>query len=209
MNEAMKGHTFAEVSKKKAQKLFTDAGLLERVMSVLNNDGKVFAIHEKKDLVCYYIFDRVKIVREDDAAESNDEQHDDIKSMELVDSKENSKEAYAYQLIEEYWKPEKEHLREVVENMIRQQLKEYIAWGMAVEVIWNEDVYVLEKGKKKAFSIAGIAIGVMIGMSFGYSLDNKAVSIPMMMMWAMIFNMLFTIEDRKLVKKEEQDAITQ
>ena len=48
MSNIMKGHTFCEVSKKKAQKLFADKEVLERVMTVLNNEGKVFALREKK-----------------------------------------------------------------------------------------------------------------------------------------------------------------
>ncbi|MBQ2705890.1 MAG: hypothetical protein IJF60_03635 [Agathobacter sp.] len=60
MNEAMKEHTFAEVSKKKAKKLFKEEAVIEKVMAALNNEGKVFATRQKQDIVCYYIFDRVQ-----------------------------------------------------------------------------------------------------------------------------------------------------
>lgn len=65
MSGVMKGHTFCEVSKKKAKKLFTDEAVLERVMAALNNEGKVFATRQKQDIVCYYIFDRVQADRDE------------------------------------------------------------------------------------------------------------------------------------------------
>lgn len=188
--ELKDGHTFAEVSKRKAKKLFTDTVLQERVLSVLNNEGKVFATHEKKDLVCYYIFERVKM--ENSLGDEENTQNDKAKT-----------ETWAYKLVEVFWNPEKEHWRETFENTIRVNLKEYISLGMAELLIWDEDVYVLEKNKKQGFSITGIAIGVMFGISFGTSMDNWALGIPMAFMWAMVFNMLFSAEESKLVKRGE------
>lgn len=192
------GHTFAEVSKKKANKLFADAEVLERVMTALNNEGKVFALRQKKEVVCYYIFDKVQTERD----EVMEDYYEENVTREYP-------KVYAYKLVEEYWKPEKEHLREGFEKTIRLQLKEYIAGGMAKEVIWNEDVYVLEKEKKKPFNGFGIAIGVMLGISYGMSMDNISTGISLGMIYAVVFSMLFNAEQRKLVKKEEQDAITQ
>lgn len=203
MNGTMKGHTFCEVSKKKAKKLFTEEAVLERVMASLNNEGKVFAAREKQDMVCYYIFDRVEIDR-DEIMEAYYEQNE-----KLADRKDKNEKHYAYKLVEEYFRPDKEHLRDAFENSILANLKEYISWGMANELIWYDEVYVLEKGEKKLFNPAGIGIGMMFGVSFGTSLDNMALAIPMGMMWAIVFSMIFNIDSKKLVKKGEQDAITQ
>lgn len=191
-------HTFAEVSKKKAGKIFADAEVLERVMAALNNEGKVFAIREKKEIVCYYIFNKVQTERD----EVMEEYYEENMTREYT-------KVYAYKLVEEYWKPEKEHLREGFEKTIRANLKEYISWGMAKEVLWYEDVYVLEKGKRKVFNPAGIGIGALYAIAYGSSLDNMALGIPMGMMWAIVFSMMFNIDNKKLVKKEENDAITQ
>jgi len=203
MSNIMKGHTFCEVSKKKAQKLFADTEVLERVMTVLNNEGKVFALREKKEIVCYYIFDRIETNRDEiiDAYYEQDEY--------LAERKEKNVKTYAYKLIEEYWKPEKEHLRDAFENAICANFKEYIDWGMASELIWKDETFVLEKEKKNGFNPVGIAVGMMFGISFGTSLDNMTLGIPMGLMWAFVFSMLFNAEDRKLVKKGEKDAITQ
>lgn len=200
MSDVMKGHTFCEVSKKKAKKIFTDESLLESVMVVLNNEGKVFATREKKDVVCYYIFDRVQADR-DEIMEEYYEQNE-----YLAKRKEKNPKHYAYKLVEEYFRPDKEHLRDVFEKSVRANLKEYLAWEMAKEIIWYDDVYVLEKGEKKVFNPAGIGIGMMFGVSFGISLDNMALAIPMGMMWAIVFSMIFNVDNKKLVKKGEQDA---
>ena len=192
MSDVMKGHTFAEVSKKKAKKLFTDSEILERVMKALNNEGKVFATREKQDIVCYYIFDRVQTDRDEIMEEYYEENV----------TREYPKE-YAYKLVEEYWRPDKENLRDVFEKNVKANLKEYIGWGMASEVIWKDETFVLEKEKKKGFNPAGIGIGMMFGVSFGTSLDNMALGISMGMMWAIVFSMIFNVDNTKLVKKGE------
>lgn len=174
-------HTFAEVGKRKAKKIFKDAELLEKVFTVLQNKGKVFATYEKKELVCYYIFERVTW------------------ENSLEDAK---KETYAYKLVDIYWSTDKQW-KDSFENTIRANLREYISLGMAEAVIWNEDVYVLDKAKKQGFNITGIAIGVLFGISFGSSLDNWTLGIPMAFMWAMIFSMVFNAEATKLVKRGE------
>jgi hypothetical protein len=174
-------YMFAEVSERKAKKIFENTQIQDKVMETLKNEGKVFANHEKKDLICYYIFERVKW--ENDEAEN--------------------KESYIYQLVEEFYKPEKEKFRNVFENTIRICLTESIAFGMADAVIWNEDVYVLKKKKKQSISIAGLITGGLLGLSFGYSLDNTGIGVSMAFLWAMIYNMLFTAEERKLVKRGE------
>lgn len=110
-------------------------------------------------------------------------------------------------LLDVYWSQEKEW-KESFENSIRGNLKEYIELGMAEYVIWNEDVYVLDKPKKKDYNITGLITGALLGMSFGYSLDNWTLGIPMAFMWAMVFNMLFNAEARKLVKRGDEDATT-
>ena len=181
-------YTFAEVNKRKAKKIFDDAQLQEKVLSVLQNKGKVCATQEKKELVCYYIFERVT--------------WDEF-------SKEESKtknESYAYKLVEVYWSTEKEW-KDSFENSIRANLKEYIELGMAEVVIWDEDVYVPDK-QKKSFNITGIITGALLGLSFTYSMDSWTLGIPMIFMWAMVFNMLFNAEETKLVKRGEQDATT-
>jgi len=203
MSDAMKGHTFAEVSKKKAVKLFADEAVLERVMAALNNGGKVFALREKKEMVCYYIFDKVQTDR-DEIMEEYYEQNE-----KLADRKDKNKKEYAYKLVEEYFRADKEHLRGVFEKTLRANFGEYISWGLVKEIIWNEDVYVLKKGKKKAFNGFGIAVGVMLGISYGISMDNIATGISMGMCYALVFSMLFNAENKELVKKGEQDAITQ
>lgn len=177
------GYTFAEVSKRKAKKIFDDAQLQEKVLSVLQNGGKVFATQEKKEIVCYYLFERVNW------EESSKEEG------------KTKKESYAYKLVEVYWATEKEW-RDSFENSIRANLKEYIELGMAEAVIWNEEVYVLDK-QKKNFNITGIITGALLGLSFTYSMDNWTLGIPMIFMWAMIFNGLFNAEETKLVKRGE------
>ena len=181
-------YTFAEVSKRKAKKIFDDAQLQEKVLSVLQNGGKVFATQEKKEIVCYYIFERVNW------EESSKEES------------KNKKESYAYKLVEVYWATEKQW-KDSFENSIRANLKEYIELGMAEAVIWGEDVYVLDK-QKKDFNITGIIIGALLGLSFTYSMDNWTLGIPMILMWAMVFNMIFNAEATKLVKRGEEDATT-
>lgn len=181
-------HTFAEVSKRKAKKIFTDIALQEKVRNVLENKGKVFATHEKNDLVCYYIFERANIGTEADG------------------TNEKKKESYAYKLIDVFWNTEKEYWRESFEKQIRMNLAEYISLGMAETVIWNEDVYVLEKKKKGAISIAGLMTGAMMGWLMGSSFDNVAFRIPMMLIWAMMFNMIFADAEYTLVKRGNEDA---
>ena len=95
MNEVMKGHTFAEVSKKKAKKLFTDESLLERVMAVLNNEGKVFATREKQDIVCYYIFDRIETDR-DEIMEEYYENNDYLADRKEKNQKKRYKNEYTF-----------------------------------------------------------------------------------------------------------------
>lgn len=192
MSDVMKGHTFAEVSKKKAKKFFTDSEILERVMKTLNNEGKVFATREKQDIVCYYIFDRVQTDRD----EIMEEYYEENVTREYP-------KVYAYKLVEEYWRPDKENLRDIFEKNVKANLKEYIGWGMASEVIWKDETFVLEKEKKKGFNPAGIGIGMMFGVPFGTSLDNMALGISMGMMWAIVFSMIFNVDNRKLVKKGE------
>ena len=182
-------YTFCEIGKRKAKKIFEEIELQEKVLDVLKNEGKVFATQEKKELICYYIFERVTI-------ESESDKTDDKK-----------KEGYAYKLIDSYWSQEKEW-QASFENSIRGNLREYIELGMAEYVIWNEDVYVLDKPKKKDYNITGLITGALLGMSFGYSLDNWTLGIPMAFMWAMVFNMLFNAEARKLVKRGDEDATT-
>lgn len=182
-------YTFCEIGKRKAKKIFKEQELQEKVLAVLKNEGKVFATQEKKELICYYIFERVTIEGESDT----------------TDDKKN--ENYAYKLLDVYWSQEKEW-KESFENSIRGNLKEYIELGMAEYVIWNEDVYVLDKPKKKDYNITGLITGVLLGMSFGYSLDNWTLGIPMAFMWAMVFNMIFNAEARKLVKRGDEDATT-
>ena len=177
------GYTFAEVGKRKAKKIFDDGQLQEKVLSVLQNEGKVFATQEKKELICYYIFERVNW------EESSKEEGKD------------KKESYAYKLVEVYWATEKEW-KDSFENSIRANLKEYIELGMAEVVIWDEDIYVLDK-QKKSFNITGIITGALLGLSFTYSMDNWALGIPMIFMWAMVFNMIFNADDTKLVKRGE------
>lgn len=177
------GYTFAEVGKRKAKKIFEDGQLQEKVLSVLQNEGKVFATQEKKEIVCYYIFERVNW--EDP----------------MIEDAKTKKEAYAYKLVEVYWATEKEW-KDSFENSIRANLKEYIDLGMAEVVIWGEDVYVLDK-QKKSFNITGIITGALLGLSFTYSMDNWALGIPMIFMWAMVFNMIFNADDTKLVKRGE------
>lgn len=203
MNGTMKGHTFCEVSKKKAKKLFTDEAVLERVMTALNNEGKVFATREKQDMVCYYIFDRVETDR-DEIMEAYYEQNE-----KLADRKDKNEKHYAYKLVEEYFRPDKEHLREAFEKALLANLKEYLDWGLAKKVIWHEDEYVLEKDKKQLFNPAGIGIGLMYGVVYGNSLENKALALPFAVLWAIVFSLIFNAENKKLVKKGEQDAITQ
>jgi len=176
-------YTFAEVSKRKAKKIFDDAQLQEKVLSVLQNGGKVFATQEKKEIVCYYIFERVNW------EESSKEEG------------KTKKESYAYKLAETYWATEKQW-KDSFENSIRANLKEYIELGMAEVVIWGEDIYVPDK-QKKSFNVTGIITGALLGLSFTYSMDNWALGIPMIFMWAMIFNMLFNADETKLVKRGE------
>ena len=183
-------YTFAEVSKRKAKKIFKDIELQEKVLRILQNKGKVFATHEKNEIVCYYIFERVQI---ENAAEMEENLQDE----------QTKKETWAYKLIDVFWTPQKEDWRESFENSVRANLGEYISLGMAETVIWNEDVYVLEKKKKEGFNITGIAVGVLFGMSFGISMDNWGLGIPMMFMWAMVFSMIFNSEESKLVKRGE------
>ena len=180
-------HSFAEVSKRKAKKIFLDIALQEKVLEVIENKGKVFATHEKNELVCYYIFERVSV-------ETENARMDDKK-----------KEAYAYKLIDVYWNTEKQW-RSHFEKQIRTSLADYISLGMAKFVIWDEDVYVLEKKEKGAFSIVGLMVGAMLGWVMGISFDHVAMKISMMFMWAMIFNMLFTAEEGTLVKRGNEDA---
>lgn len=176
-------YTFAEVSKRKAKKIFEDAELQEKALDIIKNNGKVFATREKKELVCYYIFERVNW-------EESSEEDDDAKT-----------DSYAYKLVDVYWATEKQW-KDSFENSIRANLKEYIELGMAEAVIWGEDVYVPDK-QKKSFNITGIMTGALLGMSFAYSMDNWTLGIPMAFMWAMIFNMLFNAEATKLVKRGE------
>ena len=171
-------YTFAE-----AKKIFDDAQLQEKVLSVLQNKGKVFATQEKKEIVCYYIFERVNW------EESSKEES------------KNKKESYAYKLVEVYWATETQW-KDSFENSIRANLKENIELGMAEVVIWGEDVYVLDK-QKKDFNITGIIIGALLGLSFTYSMDNWTLGIPMILMWAMVFNMIFNADATKLVKRGE------
>lgn len=177
------GYTFAEVGKRKAKKIFDDGQLQEKVLSVLQNEGKVFATQEKKEIVCYYIFERVNW------------------EEPMIEDAKTKKEAYAYKLVEVYWATEKEW-KDSFENSIRANLKEYIDLGMAEVVIWGEDVYVLDK-QKKSFNITGIITGALLGLSFTYSMDNWALGIPMIFMWAMVFNMIFNADETKLVKRGE------
>ncbi|MBQ8518504.1 MAG: hypothetical protein IJ455_02715 [Agathobacter sp.] len=176
-------YTFAEVGKRKAKKIFEDAQLQEKVLTVLQNKGKVFATQEKKEIVCYYLFERVNW------------------EESLKEDGKTKEQSYAYKLVEVYWATEKEW-RDSFENSIRANLKENIELGMAEVVIWNEEVYVLDK-QKKSFNITGIITGALLGLSFTYSMDNWALGIPMIFMWAMIFNGLFNAEVTKLVKRGE------
>lgn len=176
-------YTFAEVSKRKAKKIFEDTELQEKVLTVLQNKGKVFATHEKKDIVCYYIFEHV--IWEESSKEDG----------------KTKKQSYAYKLIDVYWATEKQW-RDSFENSIRANLKEDIELGMAEVVIWGEDIYVPDK-QKKSFNITGIITGALLGLSFTYSMDNWTLGIPMVFMWAMIFNALFNAEATKLVKRGE------
>ena len=64
----------------------------------------------------------------------------------------------------------------------------------------------IEKKKKGAISIAGLMTGAMMGWLMGSSFDNVAFRIPMMFIWAMMFNMIFSDAEYTLVKRRNEDA---
>lgn len=58
---------------------------------------------------------------------------------EVSKRKEKNQKHYAYKLVEEYFRPDKEHLGDVFEKSVRANLKEYLMWAIVFSMIFNAD----------------------------------------------------------------------
>lgn len=168
----IKGYDITLLGKRSLKKLrlspamqaVIDTNTLKAQMeAALEENGRIYALYRKKELVACYLFAKRTRTAESFLKE------EDLSRIRKADH------VTVYELIHDYNTPETEARRGEVEGAFLQDLKECSLLYGVDAILWKEHYFLPEFGD--ASSGDGVAIGIALGLLFGLIFDNIALGV--------------------------------
>ncbi|MGN0496424.1 MAG: hypothetical protein ACI4GW_09395 [Lachnospiraceae bacterium] len=154
--------------------------LKKEIAGILEKNGRVYGIYDKKELFGIYIFERREdyFVQRDSGVKLGDKEFDYEKFWYGTSTA-------ALQFKKAICLEDMNECKEKIEKDIRADLTEQIAWGQVAGVEWNgELMYRKNLEKKSGSSVWGYAVGYVIGFVMGWIIFD---SIPMGMSFGLLY----------------------
>ena len=158
--------------------------LKNEIADILEKNGRVYGIYEKKELVGVYLFERREdyFVQRDSGVKLGDKEFDYEKFWYGTSTA-------ALQFKKAICLKDVNECKEKIEKDIRTDLTEQIEWGQVAGVEWNEELmYRKNLEKKSGNSIWGYFVGYAIGLLMGWIVfDSIAMGMSFGLMYAVMW----------------------
>lgn len=163
----------------------TDVETLKKeIADILEKNGRVYGIYEKKELVGVYLFERREdyFIKEDSGVKLGDKEFDFEKFWYGTST-------VAFSFKKEVCLEGMNECKEKIEKDIRFDLKEQIEWGQVAGVEWNEELmYRKNLEKKTSSSVWGYIVGYAMGFVMGWLIfDSISMGLCFGLMYACIW----------------------
>ncbi|MGN0153858.1 MAG: hypothetical protein ACI4A3_05365 [Lachnospiraceae bacterium] len=158
----------------------TDVEALKKeIADILEKNGRVYGIYEKKELVGVYLFERREdyFVKKDSGVKLGDKEFD-FEKFWYGDSTAalQFKKAICIEDLDEY--------KEKIEKDIRFDLKDQIEWVQVAGVEWNEELMYRKNLQKPKSGAWGYVVGYVMGFVMGWIIFD---SIPMGLSFGLMY----------------------
>ena len=201
----MKGYDIKTISKKKLDKDGFGVGLSEAVaieqlkaeiLEVLENEGFVYGLYKKKEMVACYMFER---------HEGEAPKQENVDASIMKDKKHKND---VITLTKEY--ALSGHDRAVIwfDDAVLENLKERITfYGDAARIEFRDQVLTEKTYNVGGFNIGGAMLGFMIGfLLFGVAMDNYVLGICLGLAFASSYGIMFSSKKDSAVETEDDEV---
>ncbi|MBR1599752.1 MAG: hypothetical protein IJ661_12690 [Lachnospiraceae bacterium] len=201
----MKGYDIKTISKKKLDKEGFGEGLSEAVaieqlkaeiLEVLENEGFVYGLYKKKEMVACYMIER----HEGEAPEQ-----ENVDAPIMKDKKHKND---VLTLTKEYILPGHDRAVLWFDDAVLDSLKERITfYGDAARIEFRDQVLTEKTYNVGGFNIGGAMLGFVIGfLLFGVAMDNYALGICLGLAFASSYGIMFSSKKDSVVETKDDEV---